>query len=441
MQLFSFGFIFLAALYVSVSANATQDQNFTAVIHAGSSVTPATAVDPPISVQVQTMPVGDNVAPHIALLLPLKSKSPALARAAEVVQQGFTAASNIQHGIPVRVYACSDESKDVVAFYRQAVANGALAVAGPLTHDGVSTLAAYSGITVPTLALNTTEKTNYSYNLYFFGLPVENEAREVAQLAASAKLRNATIISTGTALSKRLASAFADEWINLGGAITAEVLFRDDYSILGSLPVAPWPEGTEPKPASAVSDDGEPLPPGRPLPPPIAPGNVAFIAADHEKARLIRPYLNPSLPVYATSLVFKGNANTLANFDLNEIRFVDMPWLLQPDHPAVMIYPHSTALLEPEVDRLYALGIDSYRLVYALLTNQPSNTLPLDGVTGRIRLNGQQFQREPIPAFFKQGMGLTPESLAALIAAKAAAKAALKQAESASSVLPVSASK
>jgi outer membrane PBP1 activator LpoA protein len=151
--------------------------------------------------------------------------------------------------------------------------------------------------------------------------------------------------------------------------------------------------------------------------------------------------LNPTLPVYATSLVFKGNANTLANFDLNEIRFVDMPWLLQPDHPAVMIYPHSTALLEPEVDRLYALGIDSYRLVYALLTSQPSNTLPLDGVTGRIRLNGQQFQREPIPAFFKQGMGLTPESLAALIAAKAAAKAALKQAESASSVLPVSASK
>jgi outer membrane PBP1 activator LpoA protein len=441
MQRFSFVFIFLAALYVSVSANATQDQTFTSVNQAASSVRPASAVEPAASVQVQTTPVGDNVAPHIALLLPLKSKSPALARAAEVVQQGFAAASSVQRGIPIRIYASTDESKDVISLYRQAIANGALAVAGPLTHDGVSTIAGYSGVTIPTLALNTTENTNYSYNLYFFGLPVENEARAVAQLATTAKLHNATIISTGSTLSKRLASAFADEWINLGGSVTAEILFRDDYSVLANLPVAPWPEGTEPKPASAVSDDVDSPQSTRPLPPPIAPGNVAFIAADHEKARLIRPYLNPTLPVYATSLAFKGNANTLANFDLNEIHFVDMPWLLQPDHPAVMIYPHSSALLEPEVDRLYALGIDSYRLVYALLASQPNNTLPLDGVTGRIRLNGQQFQREPIPAFFRQGMGLTTETLSALNAAKAAAKAALKQAEGASSVLPVSAPK
>ena len=236
-----------------------------------------------------TLPVADNPAPHIALLLPLKSKLPALARAAEVVQQGFIGASSVQHGLPVRIYTCSDETKEVVNLYRQAIANGALAVAGPLTHDGVSALAGYAGITIPTLALNTTEHSRNSFNLYFFGLPVENEAREVAQLASNAKLRNVTIISTGTPLSKRLAAAFADEWINLGGTITAEVLFSDDYSVLANLPVAPWPEGTEPKPASAVSETGEQLPPGRTLPLPIAPGNVAFIAADHDKARLIRP--------------------------------------------------------------------------------------------------------------------------------------------------------
>ena len=150
--------------------------------------------------------------------------------------------------------------------------------------------------------------------------------------------------------------------------------------------------------------------------------------------------MNPTLPVYATSLVFKGNANTLANYDLNEVHFVDMPWLLQPDHPAVMIYPHSNGLLEPEVDRLYALGIDSYRLINALLANSSDSAWPLDGVTGRLRLVGQQVQREPIPAFFKQGLGLTAETLAALNAEKAAAKEAAKQAESASSV-PADASK
>ena len=433
MQRFSFGILILSALYFSASANATQDQSI--VSHAASSVQSAPIIILSNSAPELSAPVGENSAPHIALLLPLKSKSSALARAAEVVEQGFTAAASVQHGIPVRVYPCIDESKDVISVYKQALANGALAVAGPLTRDGVTTLANYSGINVPTLALNATEVPKNSYNLYFFGLPVENEARQVAQLAGKARLRNATIISTGTPLSKRLAAAFADEWTNMGGIITAEVLFTDDFSVLTNLPVAPWPEGTEPKPVSAVSDSGDPLPPGRPLPPPVAPGNVAFIAADHDKARLIRPYLNPTLPVYATSLVFKGNANTLANFDLNEIHFVDMPWLLQPDHPAVMVYPHSATLLEPEVDRLYALGIDSYRIIYTLLTSFPNNAWPLDGVTGRLRLTGQQFVREPIPAFFRQGMGLTAETLAALNAAKAAAKAAAKQAESASSVL------
>ena len=428
MQRFSLGFIFLAALYVSVGANATQDPHFASAPVAASSVQATPAGAKPILPTGLPLPVADNPAPHIALLLPLKSKSTALARAAAVVQQGFTAASGVQQGLPVRVYASTDEAKEVIALYRQAVANGAVVVAGPLTRDGVAVLANYPGISIPTVALNIAELPRVSRNLYFFGLPLENEARKTAQIARSAMLRNATIIGTGTLLSKRLAAAFANEWKSLGGTINAEVLFLDDFSALANLPVAPWPAGTEPKPDVAVSAVSEALPP------PIAPGNMVFLAADHEKARLIRPYLNPALPVYATSLVFKGNASTLANYDLNEIHFVDMPWLLQPDHPAVMIYPRSATLLEPEVDRLYALGIDAYRLTNILLTNRTASELPLDGVTGRVYLSGQLFLREPIPAFFRQGLGLTTEMLAALNAAKAAVKAAAIQAEAASSV-------
>jgi outer membrane PBP1 activator LpoA protein len=428
MQRISFGGLFLAALYVSmsVSANAAPDPHFASAPIATSSVQAAPVSLPPPPPQVLPIPVADNPAPHIALLLPLKSKSGALARAAEIVRQGFITASSVQRGLPVRVYASSDESKEVIALYRQAIANGALAVAGPLTRDGVTTLANYSNIAIPTLALYTAELPRNSYNLYFFGLPVENDARQIAQIAANAKLRNATIISTGTSISKRLAAAFADEWKNLGGTVTAEVLFLDDFSDLENLPVAPWPQGTKPKPVTTVSEAGEP---NRPTPLAIAPGNMVFLAADHDKARLIRPYLNPTLPVYATSQIFEGNANTLANFDLNEIHFADMPWLLQPDHPAVMIYPHSATLLEPEVDRLYALGIDAYRLLSVLQTNHTASALPLDGVTGKIHLSGQQFVREPIPAFFRHGLGLTPETLAALNAAKEAAK----EAENASS--------
>jgi outer membrane PBP1 activator LpoA protein len=374
------------------------------------------------------LPPADNFAPHIALILPLKSA--AFALAANAVQQGFlTAAKSQVRDFPVRIYSSSDESKDVIEIYRQAIANGAVAVAGPLTRAGVSLLAAYPGISVPTLALNTTEQKPGSNNLFFFGLIPETEARQVAQLAFAAKLRNATIINTGTALSSRLSIAFADEWKKLGGKINGEVVYKegDDTAVLVNLPTAPWLVEPVIVPITVISESGEieTVVPKRAGPPPAAPGNVVFLAGDTKQARLIRPYLNPSLPVYGTSQLFNINADTLTNYDLNDIRFVDMPWLLQPDHLAVMIYPRSDTALDTEKERLYAFGIDAYRLLHVLLNHQLRSALPLDGVTGRIRLSDANiFQRDAIPALFRYGHGLTPEAVAALEAEKAAAKAA-----------------
>ncbi|MFA6013663.1 MAG: penicillin-binding protein activator [Gallionellaceae bacterium] len=378
-----------------------------------------TPVEPVLTI---TVPVPENPGPHIALLLPLKSKSSELVLAADAVLQGFSAAADVQRGIQVRLYSSEDEAKEVVALFRQAHANGAIGVVGPLTRNGVAALANYPDIRIPTLALNLIEPTAYSTRMYFFGLSVENEARQVAQNALHANLYHATIISTGSAFSKRLSGAFTDEWKNRGGSITAEVIFNKNYEILGNLPMAPWPKGTQPKPEPQLSPDGEVIELSRPLPPPVAPGNMVFLATDHDTARLIRPYLNPSLPVYATSQLFKNNTLKLANFDLNDIHFVDMPWLVEPDHPAVMSYPRAAKQLDANVDRLYALGIDAYRLMYVLLTNRLETALPLDGVTGTIQLHSQQFLREPKPAFFQQGMGLTKATLAALNAAKAAEK-------------------
>lgn len=369
-------------------------------------------------------PADQFVSPHIALILPLKSNTFALA--ADAVRQGFVAAANSQvRDFPIRIYNSVDESRDVIDIYRQALANGAVAVAGPLTRSGVTMLASYPYIAVPTLALNISEQLSASGRLFFFGLIPETEARQVAQLAFRAKLRDATIINTGTALSKRLSVAFADEWRRLGGNVTAEVVYRDgdDTNLLVNLPTAAWlVEPLPPEPV--ILPSGEIEEPKRSGPPPTAPGNVVFLAGDTKQARWIRPYLNPSLPVYGTSQIFSISADTLTNYDLNEIHFVDMPWLLQPDHPAVMIYPRSTTAFDTEKERLYAFGIDSYRLLNLML-NSTRNSLPMDGVTGRIYLNEtHQFQREALPAIFRYGRGLTPETLATLEAAKAAAKAA-----------------
>ena len=315
----------------------------------------------------------EEPAPHIALLLPLKSA--AFSAVSEVVLQGFMAAANaeaqrLSGELPVRVYGSLDESNDIVALYRQAIAGGAQAVVGPLTRLGVGVLAAERNIPVPTLALNVAEG-QFANRLYFFGMMVEDEARQVAQLAKQQGLHQAIVIATQAQLARRLQFAFEEAWRGLGGAILRQIEFNGDPAVLSDV--------------VNMSD------------------TVIFLAADAEKARLIRPYLLNQLPIYATSRIFLGNNETLINYDLNGIRFVDMPWLLQADHPAVMVYPRADPPLPVDHERFYALGIDAFRLIRLLLANRVDANLLLDGVSGDIRLNGHTFQRMAMPAMLTQG--------------------------------------
>ncbi len=314
----------------------------------------------------------DKPVPHIALLLPLKSE--VFGTAAEAVRQGFQAAAELEMrlpgGLPVHVYSCFDESQDIAALYRQAIAGGARAVVGPLTRNGASALAAEPSITVPTLALNVVEGPSAG-QLYFFGMAVEAEARQAAQLARQQGLHQAIVITTRAQLAQRLQFAFEEEWQRSGGAILDEIEFDGDPAVFAD-----------------IAD---------------MPDTAVFLATDAEKAHLIRPYLPNKLPIYATSQIFTGNGNTLTNYDLNGIRFVDMPWVLQADHPAVMIYPRSIPPLSADHERLYALGIDAFRLIQLLLAGKIDVALPLDGVSGRIELEGHIFQRMAVPALFTQG--------------------------------------
>ncbi|MBK9161458.1 MAG: penicillin-binding protein activator [Nitrosomonadales bacterium] len=312
-------------------------------------------------------------APHIALLLPLKS--PIFGTAADAVQQGFMAAAS-QPGsvLPIRVYSDFDENVSVIAAYRQAVANGAHAVVGPLTRNGVGALAAEKRIPVPTLSLNIVDA-RPTQNLYFFGMAVENEARQAARLAREAGLHKSIVITTHTQLARRLQLAFEEEWDRSGGTISREIEFNNDPAVFADIAEMP--------------------------------DTLIFLATDAPVARLIRPYLPNKLPIYATSQIFVGNDNTLVNYDLDGIHFVDMPWLLQADLPEVMMYPRANPPLPVDHERLYALGIDAFRLIESLLAGN-TRSLMLDGVSGTVLLDGHTFQRISLPAVFGQGRAQLP---------------------------------
>ena len=67
----------------------------------------------------------------------------------------------------------------------------------------------------------------------------------------------------------------------------------------------------------------------------IATADMIFFAMDATRARAMRPYLGKALPSYGTSQIYAGASDAVGMHDLNGVTFVDMPWVLMPDHQRV----------------------------------------------------------------------------------------------------------
>jgi outer membrane PBP1 activator LpoA protein len=317
---------------------------------------------------------------HIALILPLDNKD--FAQVAEAVKLGFAAGADADANAatkataPFRIYACDNDSGALAAEYRKAVAAGAVAVVGGVTRDGASALAKVAG-NVPTLALNAPAEADLPDRFFYLSLNIDNEARQQARAAAETGAQRAVILVGTTSLAKRIEDSFEREWLRLGGQVVAKIVLGGDIGIHTRI-------------AATVER---------------ARADVAFLAADTSAARAARPYLPPALPVYATSHSLDARAEAVQNVDLEGVRFVEMPWFVEKDHPAVMAYAKPSATLPLDYERLYALGIDAWRLAQAITrTERMREFVPLDGVTGKLVLDGAQFVRTLTPVEMRDGI-------------------------------------
>ena len=306
--------------------------------------------------------------PHIALIVPTTSKT--FGKVADAVKQGFIAGATAdgKTAPPYRIYSADDEAGTLAALYRRAAAEGAIAIVGGVTRDGANVLARESG-NVPSLALNAPEAA-LPENFFYISLNLDWEARLVARAAAQDGLKRVALIASATSLAKRIQESFEKEWARLGGEVVARVSINNDAN-----------DGQRIK---TQLDRAKP--------------DVVFIAGDPRTARFARPYLPTGTPVFATSHALDARAGTVANIDLESVRFLEMPWFVEKDHPAVMAYTRPEENMPLDYERLYALGIDAWRLTQLILKAAVSptaarNIAPLDGVTGRLTLDGAQFVR------------------------------------------------
>jgi uncharacterized protein len=353
---------------------------------------PSVPALPPMT-QPQVPSPGQDVQARgrFALLLPLQSD--ALGQAAQAVRAGVMAAQEREpQGIRLDVLETGDSQADTLSGYALATADHDIVI-GPLSRSGVTAVAQSGAIDRPTIALTQPEfqapDKAASPKLLAIGLSIEDEARQVANWA-NKSAKKAYVLHTPAAWQRRAAGAFDTQWRRLGKDAEIIELPAADGFLNGRALL---------QLKKRLQGDKE---------------SLLFAALDVTQAKQLRAIMGNALPIYGTSQL---NAFTLADQpgteraeDLTGVRLMDVPWQLQSDHPAVMTYPKLTVPADqkrsPDIERLYALGIDAYRIARQIASGQTE--FEVDGVTGRlkVRFDGKEarFERLLQPAIYRDGV-------------------------------------
>jgi len=295
----------------------------------------------------------------IVLVLPLASES--FRRAAEAVRAGFLAAADAAKAKPLVIEHGDD---DVLTAFEKAKAAGAGVIVGPLVRDDMKALAASGADLPPTIALNQLDEgTSLPRNVYILTMTIDGEARQLARVARDEGAATVAVIASDTPRQQRFASAFNAEWILAGG--DAPVMFRFD----------PSPDVL------------------RLLKRELGKGfDVALLAVDAPDAARLKPYLG-SIPSYTSSEVNERQSPDVLR-DLDNVRFVEIPWLANADGAAPP-GEKRTEYTNPALERLYALGMDAFRAAQAFTSGTKPSHLEFDGATGHLSLEStRQFARE-----------------------------------------------
>jgi hypothetical protein len=138
--------------------------------------------------------------------------------------------------------------------------------------------------------------------------------------------------------------------------------------------------------------------------------DFVFILARPLKARQLVPQLkfhrSGRLPLFATSHAYTGHADPQQDIDLNDLFITDIPWMFAAetnDDPAYLTLQGQPQAMGGLL-RLYAMGVDAYRLLPELNQLNSDNSMAFQGATGRLSVNELgQVQREMQWGRFRQG--------------------------------------
>lgn len=352
---------------------------------------------------------------QVALLLPFTGK---YSDASIAIREGFLAAWYESRNDKPIIKIYSTDADNVVEAYEQAIAEGAEFIVGPLQKSAISNLIEHGEIKVTTLVLNQYDgelDTANNFNtsalpaIIQFGLSPEEEAKQVAERAWFDGHARAISITTKDERGRRINDAFVSHWRELGGTILGHVKLGHDIKELANPIRSALNIDQSKQRSKALRSRLQ-----RSLKTETRRRqdvDLIFMAVPPMTARQLVPQLRyygtEDVALYSISNIYTGIINTRADNDINGVLFIDMPWIIDPENeysPLNRMIERYRKPAHSAYKRLYAFGIDAYRLIprIAELILQPSRQF--EGKTGYIKLDEEgRVHRRLIWARFVDG--------------------------------------
>jgi len=261
----------------------------------------------------------------------------------------------------------------VLAAFDEARKDGARVVVGPLVRDDLRAVASSDQPLPVTIALNQLDDAAaLPPRVYTFALAIESDARTIARRMRDDGIANVAVVGSDSPLMRRFAQAFVAEWILAGGNPPQ------------SYALVPTQDGLR-----AMRRDLS-----------RTPIDAIVMAVDGPDAALVKTYA-PRVTTWASAQVNQRLDASMLR-DLDEVRFVDVSWIVAPDAAAFAKLPRPE-FASAALDRLYALGLDAFRVADAFVA-APPDRLSFDGATGHVELSdARQIAREGRLAMFRAG--------------------------------------
>jgi outer membrane PBP1 activator LpoA protein len=279
--------------------------------------------------------------------------------------------------------------------------SNALAAQGSLTSStdlvGESTQDEFRSLDLPT-------------SLNYYGLAPEDEAKQLAEFIFNKGYRAPIVIAAQSSLYQRMDTTFKKHWRMLNSqenkqrANITSVSFNDSNSlregITQALDVAQSNERIN-QIEYMTNDEVYNMPRSRR----DIDAIVAF--ASPQDTELLNPIIEASLnpydgklvPVYATSRSMDYDSGKNQWRDLQNVHFIDMPWLM-PSHkwqPLQQEVEQAWQNQNTMQKRLFAFGFDAYQLLPQLGMLNTLKYLSHEGLTGTLSLNqqGEVIRKQP----------------------------------------------